>query len=66
MNTVQEFTASMYGIKNWTNVDDARYRIFMKNYYTKEDSEHFKKNTTILDIINSENFTNYFRKLHVA
>lgn len=43
MNTVQEFTASMYGIKNCTKVNDARYRFFLKNYSAKEDSEQFLK-----------------------
>ncbi|KAH9635594.1 hypothetical protein HF086_012263 [Spodoptera exigua] len=43
MKIVQEFTASMYGIQNCTNVNDARYRIFMKNYSAKEDSEQFLK-----------------------
>lgn len=43
MKTVQEFTSSMYGIRNCTSVNDARHRIFLKNYSAKEDSEHFLK-----------------------
>ena len=43
MKIVQEFTACMYGIKNCTNVNDARYCIFMKNYSAKEDNEQFLK-----------------------
>ncbi|KAJ8721887.1 hypothetical protein PYW08_004289 [Mythimna loreyi] len=43
MKVVQEFTASMYGIKNCTSVNDARHRIFMKTYAAKEDGENFFK-----------------------
>lgn len=43
MKTVQEFTSSMYGVRNCTSVNDARHRIFLKNYSAKEDSEHFLK-----------------------
>lgn len=43
MQAVQEFTSHMYGIKNCTSVNNARYRIFMKSYSAKEDNEHFLK-----------------------
>lgn len=49
MDIVQEFTASMYGIKNCNNVDEARYRIFLKNYSSKEDSEQFLKRIKSFD-----------------
>lgn len=43
MKTVEEFTLSMYGIKQCTSVNDARYRIFEKSYSVKEDNEQFLK-----------------------
>lgn len=41
MNAVQEFTAEMYGVKHCQSVNDARFRIFMKKYGAKEDSQQF-------------------------
>lgn len=43
MKVVQEFTALMYGIKQCTSVNDARCRIFQKNYSTQKDNEVFLK-----------------------
>ena len=42
MDIVQEFIAKTYGVNHCTKVNDARIRIFMKNYGTKEDSKIFK------------------------
>lgn len=41
MDIVQEFTAKMYGVNYCKSVNDARNRIFMKNYGVKENSEKF-------------------------
>lgn len=49
MNAVQEFTAQMYGVKHCQSVNDARIRIFMKNYGAKEDSEQFLNKIKSLD-----------------
>lgn len=49
MDVVQEFTALMYGIKHCTSVNDARYRIFQKNYSAKKDNEQFMKKIKSFD-----------------
>ncbi|XP_049318490.1 uncharacterized protein LOC125780337 isoform X2 [Bactrocera dorsalis] len=49
MDTVQEFTVNMYGIKNCNRVNEARYRIFVKSYSSKEDSEKFFKKIKSFD-----------------
>lgn len=49
IDIVQEFTCKMYGIKNCTKVNDARYRIFQKNYSSKEDRERFLKKIKSFD-----------------
>lgn len=49
MGVIQEFTNTIYGIKNCTKVNDARYRIFLKNYSAKEDSEQFLKKIRCFD-----------------
>lgn len=49
MKAVQEFTALMYGIKNCTSVNNARYCIFMENYSAKEDNVHFLKKVKSYD-----------------
>lgn len=41
MDVVEEFTSAIYGVKNCTKVNEARYSIFLKKIETKEDNEHF-------------------------
>lgn len=43
MKGVQEFTAVMYGIKQYIVVNGVRFRIFPKNYSTKKDNTQFKE-----------------------
>lgn len=41
MEAVQEFTCLMYGVTNCINVNDARYRLFQKDYASVKSDDNF-------------------------
>ncbi|XP_056641528.1 uncharacterized protein LOC130448266 [Diorhabda sublineata] len=42
-NTIQEFTCQLYNAKKSTDVDDARFQMFVRNYKASDINENFQK-----------------------